>query len=168
MDKTKWQFFWFDIKDKTKSPFNHPEFLGYFFLAIVLTGSLGVTYTILTEWGYVKSLNKIPSSIATYFMTLMAVGVLDINLSEKWKQPRIIYVYSLIAGFMGIVLLVFSNLLTGISAYFFSFSGTLLAWYIWWLANADNEKLTSKIKPDSATGGDPYKNLPGSINNYRI
>lgn len=168
MDKTKWLYFGQEIKDKSKSPFDHPEFLGYFLLSIIIAGSLGVTYTVLTEFGYFKSINKIPSSIATYFMALTAVGVLDINLSEKWKQPRIILIYSLITGAISVFLLVLSNVLSETLAYASAILGTLLAWLLWWLANADNEKLTAKPKPDDATGGDPEKDLKGSNENFKV
>lgn len=164
-----WNDFFAEARSRVISPFKYPQFLGYFIFCILIVGALGVNIKI---WDYLFNNGKaiaIPKEMATYLIAIIGSSVLDLNLSQKIRHKESFLIYSLILLSISIVIVFLINHFDNIISYVFAILGAFIAWFAWWFANADNLLLTRippKPSKDDVTGGNPERNLPGTIKGF--
>jgi hypothetical protein len=106
----------------------------------------------------------IPHELALYFIGLLVATVADVLLEKKSNQTSYLLTFfiALIAFYLGIVCFRTESWLGSYAAAFFGFAVTL---FLWWTANADNERLRDRLPPpETAIAGDARAELHGDLN----
>ena len=118
----------------------------YFFFVICILGGLGVIFSV---FGNAENINtkiiNISSNLSTYFISIAIPSVILILLSFlsiKNKVSLILIIVMIIISC--IFLLYLSNSLHNIWGLLFAFIGALLSWFLWVIANYDNEFLNDE------------------------
>ncbi|WP_281324377.1 hypothetical protein [Flavobacterium sp. IMCC34518] len=138
----------------------------YFFIAVVLIGSVGIWMPIGLEALIEKqvTLNKIPSNVTTYFVSLLFAGCIDYFLN-KVRDVNIDGVINVFFNLITIVILglglVIGSILLNIYHHdfyslFLGIIGVLISYRIWWIANETNPNF---IPGNSVLGGNANNDL---------
>lgn len=153
---------WVSLRDfyfeRLRSPIRHPTFIIYFFIAVLGVGGCGVWVSLWSD------VTVIGASLYTYFLALTAASAFDLLLSDghpKYVRATAITVGIIIALLAGCMMLhpkTCWSIVVGIL-------GSLIAALLWWIANAENPKL-SDAPPNPSTGGDTNRPIPGSTEGY--
>jgi hypothetical protein len=161
-----WADLYRELKERITEPLRHPSFVFYFVAVILVVGGLGVSLSMIKIIGPDPSfmdLVALPRALSSYLLAILASAVTDLILGESSK--RSLQMFALFLLVIGVILGLIG--LTSFAlrwAYGCSLVGVLLAWCLWFVANADNAKLKEREPPPNvATGGDPGAPLPGSL-----
>lgn len=165
-----WKNFIDEIKERFISPFKYPQYVGYFIFCILLIGATGVYITI---WDFFVNNGDgldISKEMGTYLIAILGTSILDLNLSREIKNKDSFFIYSLIILLIGVITVFLIVRIDTIFSFILAFIGVLLAWFIWWFANADNLNLTResvKLTKDDTTGGDTDSEVNGSTEGFK-
>lgn len=136
--------FFQEICDRLSKPWNS-AFFGYFFLIVIVFAGFGVFYSFFNALHSPSGEAVIVAqNLATYFMAILAASVIDLNISWEIENRVSFLLYSVIILVVGILLLIWTYSMNSGFAFVPSILGCLLSWFIWIIANADNEKLSDE------------------------
>lgn len=119
------------------------SFIAYFIFVIILFSAGGVFAAALDDGihGLSKGLS-IASNISTYFIAIIIPSIINIILSFWTLKNKVSFVIYLIVGLaISIILLWLSNSLPNYYVFIPAFLGVILSWFLWVIANYDNELL---------------------------
>lgn len=145
-----------EVKDRFHAPWT-AIFAGYF--AILIGAglvSVGITILDVAQTGKIACENfKIAESIGTFFFGIVATSFVDLNLCERLQNKKAFMMWSYILAGFSIFLLWITFQLKSPLSFLPSFVGTILALFIWVIANADNDKIIQEDNFfDEMRGGD--------------
>ena len=148
---------WFVVT--MKKPLKRFNFWVYFIVGICICGGAGVWLTFLPQ----NKPDELLMAICSFFPAIAGASCMDFIFGEDERKY--------IRGF-SILCATILSLFTFISFYFHSYSVAILATFIslvlWWLANAENSKLTDIAKPLSPLGGDVHNDVKGTAGDISI
>jgi hypothetical protein len=137
----EWKNLFEEIKTRFIQPWANPTFVGYFVVCILLIGTLGITLSFIEYSSKPHELYKVALSIGSYFIAIISTSFVDLNLSQKIKNRSSFFIYSLLFLLLSIGLLLLLFAYRDNNAFIFASIGCLLSWFIWIIANSDNENL---------------------------
>lgn len=151
-----WADFFRELKKRSSQPLGQPTFIFYFIFVIVLVGGLGVIIKLPRAYGSQatpEGVLSVAQDLSTYLLATLAAAFVDLNFSESSKQSLKMFALSMliVGGFCA----VYSNFsVDPTMASWSAIFGTVLALFVWWIANFDNAKLLEQPTPATvATGG---------------
>lgn len=171
--KEKKHSFWMkllsEIGNRLAEPFSYPTFISIFIGVIIIAGGSGVwiplIFTDLTELSDAQYKLVIASSLATYFLAIVATAFADLSLiffeqlmdiksefREKRKISTLLSLWSV--TFVGsIIVVVFGaiSLVKKLNENYslgFAIAGTVISLLLWWIVNNDNRKLKESTFDD--------------------
>lgn len=153
---------WSELKEflifRTKKPISHPEFIVYFLLVILIIGGLGVWSDLFRA----NDLNKsISNNLNAYALTIIAASTIELIFSKETILKNTLTLISV--GIIVIYIFLFFILNNNnVPTLIFSVLSTLIALYIWWIANAENSNLTKNFFKSSSQ---KTKELSKSVEN---
>ncbi len=155
-DITKWKLLKQFIRDKFLEPWQHPSYVIYFIIVIGILASIGFYYELFKcpksmEGITINAANIIIALIASSSIELMLRGGKDDKFSTIKTDIQVFAISALIIGFI-----LWTVIISHKEGYFglvLSILGLLLAYFIWWISNADNQKIIGNVKADSPIGG---------------
>jgi hypothetical protein len=174
--KNTWWLLIKTLLDRFLSGFTNSNFFLYFFVVIILVGSLGCS-GLLYEYYYFKpnpnNIGEFKSlclalakSLSTYFIALIATSSADLILNRKPNSKeaavlRLPALTMLILGGISIFLIQYNLLEDFNRTLKLAFYGTTLSLLFWWIANSIDDKYNPhEEKP--ASNEDNYNPLGGS------
>lgn len=120
-------------------------FTGYFILIVIIFAGLGVFVSI---WSAINSHEnedfRIAQNLATYFMAILASSIVDLNISWEIENRVSFLIYSILLFVVAVFILGLTYYIPSNYAFIPAIFGCLLAWVIWVLANAYNERLNDQ------------------------
>ncbi|MDZ4297360.1 MAG: hypothetical protein U0998_05120 [Moraxellaceae bacterium] len=152
-----------ELCKKTKKPLLHPAYYVYLIMGVLMFGGSGVWFELITFMnGEGLSEKSLKTALATYSLAIVGASGVQIALDDDFSK-----------GFRGISLLAIMLLII------FSYAGysigglgflilvicVIFSIWVWWVANSSNASLLDRAPSNAATGGDPTKQLAGSIDN---
>jgi hypothetical protein len=127
------------------------SFTAYFIFVIVFFSAGGVVFAIFD--GNHSGLNKvlsISSSVSTYFIALVIPSIINIILSFWSLKNKVSFIIYLIVGLViSFALLWLSNSMFNYFVFIPALIGVLLSWFLWVIANYDNELLNDALFNES-------------------
>lgn len=170
----KWRLLWIFLKERFSKPFHSPAYVLYFGLVIILIGSFGLIYDLLTstysfklQWDHVKVKN-IVMNMCNISLSLVTASIFDLifikKSSLKQKDDNIeLYQIKRDISILGISFLIFVfalwilantvfnnvyiKLLIGILSLTFGY-------YVWWISNTTNRLIIKEIDYREILGGE--------------
>lgn len=132
----------------------------YFFIAIIIVGSIGIWLPALLQFFKNNSISNwdLFQNMVTYSTTIIVAGCIDIILSKigdrKLENIRGVVLLMLFLIMTTFVIVIISTITIieknfEVSIWLCSI-GVLLAWVLWWFSNWGRDDL----KPSNALGGD--------------
>lgn len=132
-------------------------FFGYFILIVIVFAGLGVA---LSFYAAIKSPQDdgilVAQNLATYFMAILATAVIDLNISWEIQNRVSFLIFSILTFVIGFLILLWTYSLSTDFAFFPAIIGCILAWGVWILANAYNEKLSDENFYNNMRGKDNH------------
>jgi len=137
----------------------------YFWLAIVLIGSIGVWLPVIVELSHEErafSLSNMVHNIITYFISILVSGSIT-YFFRKLEKAKIKGVASIFLDLIGLIIFSLGLVITGIllningstiGALIIGIIGIILSYRIWWVANPENMNV-----PEGVLGGNPEREL---------
>lgn len=166
-----WTDFRGELKERFKKPAGHPTFIMYFVVVLIIGGGLGVWLPpVVSALGGEISASKpelsVAMSLATYVVAILSAGLADALLSEISRAFRMFALSLCIIGAVIALLALLTSSKQG--AFLFSGVGAAISLLLWWLANANDEKLQeAQIPVDAPVGNQPEQtDLPGNTQGY--
>jgi hypothetical protein len=158
VELSRWKNFSHELKKRTVQPLEQPTFVFYFVVVIVIVGGLGVLIKVPKAIGAgatSQDVLAVAKDLSTYLLAMIAAAFVDLNFSESAKQPSL-RMFALSLSIIGAICAVYSNFTSNSGrACYIALFGTVLALFLWWIANFDNAKLLEPLPaPTAATGGD--------------
>lgn len=133
-----------EIYHRLTRPWNS-AFLGYFILIVIVFAGFGVAFSYFAA---IKSPQDdgilVAQNLATYFMAILATAVIDLNISWEIQNRVSFFIYSILIFVVGLLILLWTYSLSTDFAFVPAIIGCILAWVVWILANAFNEKLSDE------------------------
>jgi len=138
----------------------------YFFLAIVVIGSIGIWLPVIVELldkSKNFNLSNMVHNMITYFITILVSGSIT-YFFRKLKEAKIKGIASIFLDLVALIIfslgLVIAGILLNVNdcndlALIIGVLGILLSYRIWWIANPEDMNLPK----EGPLGGDPHKDL---------
>jgi hypothetical protein len=122
------------------------SFVAYFIFFIIILGGLGVLFSIFgTSTSPNEKIHSIASNLSTYFVALTIPAITDILMTFMSMKNKVSFIiYSVVFILISIALLYLSNTIETHYVLIPSIIGTILCWFIWVIANYDNEYLSDE------------------------
>lgn len=138
----------------------------YFIVAIFLVGGLGFwtsIVTVINDW----QVSDVLFALCTYAPTIVAATCLDLIFERDDK--KCLKSFGIVVGALVCVLVVVSLLCKNYwyVAYPFSVLSVIVAYWIWFLVNANNSKLREDSNYKTPVG-DTDKRVPGNEEGYDL
>lgn len=136
--------FFQEIFHRLTKPWN-TAFTGYFILIVIIFAGLGVFVSI---WSAIDSPEidglRIAQNMATYFMAIIASSIVDLNISWEIENRVSFLIYSILLFVIAVFILGLTYYIPSNYAFIPAILGCILAWLIWVLANAYNDRLNDQ------------------------
>jgi hypothetical protein len=168
---SKWRVFWEIIIIRFKKPQNHPEFVMYFLVINLIFCALGVYVSIAADWldnnkGFdFRALN---TNVTTFYIAILAGACFDLFLTKAKILKTTISIFSISVLILGIAALIISYLIRLRYALPLTALFVLVSFFMWWIANAENDKLMNDdVPPNVTTGGDLTKAILGDLTGFK-
>jgi hypothetical protein len=165
-----WSVFVNDIWQKMKRPWAHPPFVMYFVIIIIGVGGLGA-------WIEISKAYQAPSpaalvtasrSLSTYLLAILSAAAADLIISQSpLNRSTIMLAISVLIVGAALALIGFVSLSYKLGLVC-SVVGTLAAWFLWIVANSDNQKLFEEDPPQTAPIGENPSVITGNIHDIGI
>jgi len=142
-----------EIQDRLQRPWSWP-FFGYLLIVMVL-GAIGVFFT----WNDIASNNykesyKVAESLATFFIAIIAISFIDLNISPNLQNRLAFFIFSFIFYSIAVALLWWTFKCKSDVSFLPASIGTAVSIIVWIIANADNDKLNEQAFIDNLRGKD--------------
>lgn len=162
-----WRLLVKELLDRFIDPWKHPSFLGYFLGGVVLFGALGVWFELSELFGPPDPRSADSSlriALLGTFPAILGPACMQILWSEAAKFLKTFSMVVLLATLVAAVYFARPVVTDAqaVRAYGWLTAGAML---FWWIANANNPELLDNI--DAPTGGDPNKDLSGSLSGFK-
>jgi hypothetical protein len=138
---SKWKLLGEFISERFRKPFKHPEFIFYFILIIVGFGSIGIFTSIFSEFTTNVKERNIINSMSSYFLAIVSTGAVELLFIKDKIIKNAVLLMSLAFLALCILFLLITFNIDITSAFLISGLGIILAWFVWWIANAENANL---------------------------
>lgn len=163
---------WNEVLVRTKKPFHHPSFIVFFLLAIVGFSALGVW---LELYVYIypdpaattqHSADALRTSILTFFPAAAGTAAMQLIWAEQPKHFRSA-AFLILAIFLVVALWLFPSRISNASALSCGTLASIVALWIWWIANAKQTDLLDVLDASAPIGG-PRTDVPlrGDLNDF--
>jgi hypothetical protein len=137
-----------------KKPIFRFNFWVYLMVGIVGAGGTGIWVSFLNT---VDSLPDTLIAMFTFFPATAVASCMEFIFEDSEK--KFVKGFAIISAFILFLLAVFIYLL---SSYLLALIACISSVVLWWLANAENPKLSDIAKPLSAVGGDTNDGVSGN------
>jgi hypothetical protein len=176
MKENYWDILKSFISERITEPIKHPSFVMYFFIIIVMVGSIGIYDIIIMS---IKNrdfdIESFVSNASNIFLALIAGSAVELILinEEDLKHPyrkndiRILGTVFLIIGFLfWMFSKSFIDQWFGLVA---SIIGLIFGFVVWWISNAGNPNLITPKDSTIPIGGSDAsrQELPGSVDGFK-
>lgn len=174
-----------ELKNRTVSPLIHPTFVIYFVIVMLLVGPVSIWVELYAFFilgpeastppgtGPVaastsESLAPLRAALLTFFPAVTATTALQLIWVEKWKQMRAV------AVLFFVVIAILAACMTprqisDCSAILLGAIATLIALWLWWIANANNIDLHGENDLAGPIGGETAtRPLNGNLNGFDV
>lgn len=169
-----WGELWRELKKRTTEPFSHASFVIYFFVAVIVIGGIGFwielyNYLILAtpNSGQESSVSALRTSVITFFPALAGSACLQLVWAESHQKSLRAFGILFLCLTTVIALAISPAAIVNSSALLFGFFSSIVALWIWWIANAKQKDLLD-IDPDAPLGGNKDAVLSGDLNGFTI
>lgn len=156
------------------APLARPRFVMYFFVLIVFLGGLGwiepIFRFVITGVPCGDDFSKAcVTSLYGFFIAIAATAAVDFMLDNKVSKDLLMVFVA--AGAATVVAAILASVLLEQERYFgawsFAILGYCLSLSLWWIGNAENQKLVGPdADPTVTTGGPPGVNPKGDLNGF--
>jgi hypothetical protein len=185
----RWRLLKAELKSRILEPFKYPEFIFYFITIILLVGIASIIITVWIEFnltqctpGHEFSNLHVILCITLYFIALLTSSAVELILDPKPKTQgaveklkKSIIMIGVGSITVGLFIMFFSliNAESALTGYIIAGFGLFFSWFIWWIANSSNPKLTEhRGNPFQAIGqiadGNNNFELNGNLNGFDI
>ncbi len=159
-----------ELTNRTFGPLHHPTFVIYFLLVMLLVGPFSIWVEVFTFFFLGSpapaaaaadpatptasaSLAGLRTALLTFFPAVTATTALQLVWAERWKQMRAV------AMLFFVIIAILAACMTprqigDSSAVAMGLAATVVALWLWWIANANNPDLLGEIDPSDPIGGD--------------
>jgi hypothetical protein len=171
---TSWTLLRNELWRRTKGPAAHASFVMYFLIAVFLIGAGGVwleLYSLLvlaeTANSTSPSVSGLRTAVITFFPALAGSACMQLVWAEgKNKSLRSFAVVALVV--MTIVAIGISpSVISSKTVFVVGAIASLLALWIWWIANADQPSLLD-TNLEAPLGKDPQSELSGNLDGFTV
>ena len=167
---SRWIAFRHVIAVRYNKPKSHPEFVFIFILLNLIFCALGVYVSMFADlFDSSKSFNyrALNTNLTTYYIAILASACFDLILSKAKIMKSALTTFSLAVLVFGIISLIVSYLLRLRYALPLTILYLLISLFMWWIANAENDKLMNDEVPPSATIGDLDQEILGDLGGFK-
>lgn len=168
---SKWKIFKQIICIRTSKPSSHPEFWMYFFLINFVFCALGVyvsAFVDLSDKSHHFNFRGLNTNLGTFYISILASGCFDLILSKAKLMRNTTSMFAITVLIFGIFALIGSAIIRLRFALPLTSFFCILSLFIWWIANAENEKLMSdEVSIDDITGGNLTQTILGDLNGFK-
>jgi len=134
-----------EIGRRFLSPWNHPPFLFYYILSIIVLGAIGIAGSVVEVFNNKDMhLYYISSTIGTYFITIMAVSFADLNMDNEIRYSKAMLLLSFLVLIITLGLLYLSYSLKNNYSFIPAIFGVILSHTVWVIANSNDDKYKEK------------------------
>ncbi len=156
---------------RTREPLGHPSFVLYVFVAIVIFGACGVWIELYSYFAATGSRtgDGVRTAILTFFPSLAAAAGSQLVWNERLKRMRAL-AFAMLTVLIVAALLLFQDPFKNVPAAIGGTICSILATWMWWVANADERSyLDEPTDPAASVGGsNPAVALSGNLNDFRV
>lgn len=166
-----WSLFLNELSRRSKYPLSYPSFVLFFIGAVFGMGAIGI-WLELYQIGLLaflspsdnSNLSSLRTAVVTFFPALAGTSCMQIVLEEDEKALKAFALVAML--FMGVLALAIGqNQFPILLALAIGSVACLIALWIWWVANADQQGL---FNPDVTIGpADTSAELVGSLDGYQ-
>jgi hypothetical protein len=151
-----WIEFFSELWQRLVRPVGQPALIFYFVGIMLIVGGLGVSISVFERTPAPAGM-AVPRALAVYLFAILAAAFVDLNLEDE--TTRSLRMFALLVLVVGTVGGVVSFVVTDVRwAYRSAVGGTLLALFLWWVANAKNERFFEPLAPPTAAiAGEPQE-----------
>lgn len=169
-----WSGLFKELLKRSYEPLNHPSFVIYFIVSVVIAGGAGVwlelcSYIIADMELKSPSLSALKTALITFFPAVAGSACLQIIWAED--DHRALRAFATLVLFVLAILALLTGLISVIPikcALFVGGGASLLSLWIWWIANANQEGLRDKVPTDAPTGGSVGVPLAGDLTGFKV
>lgn len=188
----KWNLLKEFLKERYNKPKEMPGYVLYFFFVIILVGSFGLFYDLLTanydikfEWD-TDRVKNIVMNMCNVSLSLVTASIFDLifiskkslkrNEDDEYFYPikRDINIFGITCLIIVFLLWIFANTIF-IDVYIklsIGIISLLFGYFVWWISNVKNKLFVSKVEIQPILGGEALVEneeevgLPGDINEF--
>ncbi|MBL0310165.1 MAG: hypothetical protein IPP77_10945 [Bacteroidetes bacterium] len=168
---SKWKIFGEIISIRTTAPSGNPEFWLYFVLINLVFCALGIYVSIFTDlvdknrYFDFRALN---TNLGTFYIAILASGCFDLILSRAKIMKTTLSMFSIAILVFGILALIISAVVRLRFALPITFTFCIVSLFIWWIANAENDKLMmDEVSISDITGGNLAQKILGDLGDFK-
>lgn len=163
-----------ELKKRTVDPIGHVSFTLFFLVAVILLGGAGVWLELHSYFSYVPTAEKPTASLAalrtaviTFFPALAGSSCMQlIWVNDELKSLRAFATSILVILFIAAVAIAPDKISTNLALVIGGISSCIAFW-MWWIANADHPGLKDIDDPDASLGNrDPSGELSGDLDGF--
>lgn len=133
-----------EIGHRLARPWNS-AFLGYFILIVIIFAGFGVGFSFHSAWNSpVDDGVLVAQNLSTYAMAILATAVIDLNISWEIQNRVSFFLYSILIFVIGLSFLFWTYSVQSDFAFIPAILISVIAWIVWILANAYNERLSDQ------------------------
>lgn len=170
---------WRGVVERTTRPLRHPSFVAFFILAVFGLGASGVwlelyvlvfpdrsaTSHFLHYPGAPSRFDALRTAMITFFTAVSGTSAMQLIWAEDFKHFRSASALILFL-FLVVALLIFPARICDCAAISVGALMSLLALWVWWVANAKQADLLDRVDPRDAVGGKTSTPLSGSTSGW--
>jgi hypothetical protein len=171
LSKGSWAGLGKELKKRTIEPLFHASFVIYFIVSVVIVGGAGIWLEIyaynfppLVDSGP-PSLAALRTAFVTFFSALAGSACMQLIWAEDYLRSLRAFATLVLVVTSILALIVAIPAIHNVTALCIGVASSLVALWIWWVANAKQKDL---LDPDAPTGGDPSAPLAGNLQGFNV
>lgn len=169
-----WAILGRELKRRTIEPASHVSFALYFFVAVIVLGGAGIwleLYTYLFQATPEKpdpSAAALRTAVTTFFPALAGTSCMQLIWeNDDFRSLRAFATSALVVLFIAALAIAPATVTTS-TALWVGGVASCLAFWTWWIANAEQEGLMD-LDPDAPMGNkDPKSDLSGNLDGFTV
>ncbi len=167
-----WVELWRELKKRSVEPFSHASFVIYFVVAVIVIGGIGFwielySYLIFASPSTAQegSVSALRTSVITFFPALAGSACLQLVWAESHQKSLRAFGILFLCLTTVIALAISPAAVGNSSALLLGFLSSIVALWIWWIANAKQKDFLD-IDPDAPLGGNKDADLSGDLDGF--
>lgn len=165
-----------ELKKRTEEPIGHVSFTLFFLVAIILLGGAGVWLELYSYFSYAPTAEEptasaaaIRTAVITFFPALAGSACMQlIWVTGELKSLRAFATSVLVILFIAAVAIAPDKISTT-PALLVGGLSSCIAFWMWWIANADHPDLKDIVDPYASLGKqDPSGELAGNLDGFKV